>query len=92
MEKSIKKKKQTQRSTTAVVDGKHEERRVYYCTRCPRSFTKQSGNFAKAKSPLWYHNNMYLPVCNKCLEELYKPLCGSPEKRSGSYPPSLHEV
>lgn len=71
MEKSIKKKKQTQRSTTAVVDGKHEERRVYYCTRCPRSFTKQSGNFAKAKSPLWYHNNMYLPVCNKCLEELY---------------------
>lgn len=44
----------------------------YYCTRCPRSFTKQKGNFPGAQSPMWRENGGYLPVCRHCVDELYE--------------------
>ena len=43
----------------------------FYCTRCPRSFTKQKSNFPAVQSPMWRENGGYLPVCRHCVDELY---------------------
>lgn len=44
----------------------------YFCTRCPRHFTKQKGNFPASQSPIYRENNGYLPVCRHCVEEMYQ--------------------
>lgn len=49
-----------------------EQPKKYYCTRCPRSFTKQKYNFPTSQSPIYRENNGYLPVCRHCIEEMYE--------------------
>lgn len=44
----------------------------YYCTRCPRDYTKQKGNFPASQSPIYRENGGYLPVCRHCVEEMYQ--------------------
>lgn len=44
----------------------------FFCTRCPRSFTKQKSNFPASQSPLYKENGGYLPVCRHCVEEMYQ--------------------
>jgi len=43
----------------------------YYCTRCPRNFTKQKGNFPTSQSPIYRENGGYLPICRHCIDEMY---------------------
>ena len=49
-----------------------EQPEKYYCTRCPRSYTKQKNNFPTAQSPIYQENNGYLHVCRHCVEEMYQ--------------------
>lgn len=44
----------------------------YYCTRCPRDFTRQKGNFPASQSPIYRENGGYLPVCRHCVDEMYQ--------------------
>lgn len=44
----------------------------YFCTRCPRSYTKQKYNFPTSQSPIYQENNGYLPVCRHCIEEMFQ--------------------
>lgn len=55
--------------TAAPVKDRPEK---YYCTRCPRNFTKQKGNFPAAQSPMYRENGGYLPVCRHCVEEMFQ--------------------
>lgn len=43
----------------------------YYCSRCPRDFPKQKGNFPASQSPIYRENGGYLPVCKHCVDEMY---------------------
>lgn len=66
-------KTQRGKSTPAVKEEvKTQERSEFYCTRCGRKFKGQKGNFLRVQSPLWEHNNRYLPVCSACTDELYE--------------------
>lgn len=44
----------------------------FYCTRCPRDYTRQKGNFPASQSPLYRENGGYLPVCRHCVDEMYQ--------------------
>ena len=44
----------------------------FYCTRCPRDYTKQKGNFPASQSPIYRENGGYLPVCRHCVDEMYQ--------------------
>lgn len=44
----------------------------FYCTRCPRDYTRQRGNFPASQSPLYRENGGYLPVCRHCVDEMYQ--------------------
>ena len=44
----------------------------YFCTRCPREYTKQKGNFPASQSPIYKENGGYLPVCRHCVDEMYQ--------------------
>ena len=44
----------------------------FYCTRCPRDFTKQKSNFPASQSPIYRENGGYLPVCRHCVDEMYQ--------------------
>lgn len=44
----------------------------FYCTRCPRNYTKQKGNFPASQSPIYRENGGYLPVCRHCVDEMYQ--------------------
>lgn len=44
---------------------------VFYCTRCPRHFKKQKGNFPASQSPMFRENGGHLPVCRHCIDEMY---------------------
>lgn len=46
------------------------DERKYYCTRCPREFDKQDGNFLSNNSPLYENNNKRITICNTCMDEL----------------------
>lgn len=52
----------------------------FYCTRCPRSFDKQDGNFLSSQSPIYKNNGKKIPICNTCVDELleyYTELLGN---------------
>lgn len=42
------------------------------CTRCGEEYAVQEKNFNRSNSPLFLHNNRYLPVCRDCITELYE--------------------
>lgn len=44
----------------------------FYCTRCPRDYTKQKGNFPASQSPIYRENGGYLPICKHCVDEMYQ--------------------
>lgn len=44
----------------------------FYCTRCPRDYTRQKGNFPASQSPIYRENGGYLPVCRHCVDEMYQ--------------------
>lgn len=48
------------------------ERASFFCCRCGTEFKKQERNFPASQSTLFRGNGGYLPVCNKCLDELYE--------------------
>lgn len=43
----------------------------FRCTRCGAIHKKQRGNFPISHSPLFKMNGGFLPICNKCLDELF---------------------
>lgn len=52
----------------------------YKCCRCEKTFKKQKSNFPASQSSLFKGNGGYLPICNRCVEELfehYKEVLGS---------------
>lgn len=55
----------------------------FYCTRCPREFSRQKGNFPAVQSPMYKANDGYLHICKHCVEEMYthyKEVLGSEEE------------
>lgn len=52
-----------------------ENRDIFWCVRCPRTFKNQKGNFPATQSPIYKNNNSYLPICKHCLDELYEHYC-----------------
>lgn len=57
-----------------------DEPLFYRCTRCPRKYKRQKGNFLASPSPIYKNNNGYVPICKHCTEELfdhYMAVCGS---------------
>lgn len=44
----------------------------FFCTRCPRDYTRQKGNFPASQSPIYRENGGYLPICRHCVEEMYQ--------------------
>lgn len=43
----------------------------HVCTRCGQIFKRQKNNFPCSQSPLFRGNGGYLPVCNRCLDDLF---------------------
>lgn len=44
----------------------------HVCTRCGQIFKRQKNNFPCSQSPLFRGNGGYLPVCNRCLDDLFE--------------------
>lgn len=57
------------RSKQAVAQ---EVRNEFFCCRCERRYIRQKGNFPASQSSLYLGNGKYLPVCNRCIDELYE--------------------
>lgn len=64
-------KQPSKSSSPGLASAVKREPDQYYCTRCTRHFSKQTGNFSASYSPLYHQNNKYLPVCKHCVEEMY---------------------
>lgn len=47
------------------------ERDGYYCCVCGEKYQKQVSNFFASQSPLYKGNNKFLPICRRCLNELF---------------------
>ncbi len=60
------------KSSPGVAAPVKETPEKYYCSRCPRDFTKQKGNFPASQSPIYRQNGGYLPVCKHCVDEMYE--------------------
>lgn len=43
----------------------------YWCTRCPRRYKVQKGNFPVTQSTLYRYNGGFLPICRHCVDELF---------------------
>lgn len=50
----------------------YEFENPYKCIRCGTRFVTQKGNFYKSQTDYYEGNDNYIPVCNDCLEELYR--------------------
>lgn len=46
--------------------------KTYICFRCGASFKVQRKNFSVSHSPLYIKNGGYLPVCCKCVDEIFE--------------------
>lgn len=46
----------------------------FRCTCCGKSFKTQKGNFSKSASPLWKHNDGFVPICKRCADKYYEQL------------------
>ncbi len=71
MPKQSKINKPATKSSPGVAGPIRETPDKFYCTRCPRSFTRQKGNFPASQSPIYKENGGYLPVCKHCVDEMY---------------------
>lgn len=47
------------------------EKRLYYCTACGKSYTKQDTNFCKSLSPLFANNGGFVHICKKCTDKYF---------------------
>lgn len=55
----------------------------FMCYRCGRVFKRQYGNFPASHSPLFAEGGGHLPICNRCIDDLfshYKEVLGDEEK------------
>lgn len=43
----------------------------FKCCKCGKEYTDQARNFKSSKSEMYASNNYRLPICNKCIEELF---------------------
>lgn len=77
-------KKVTKKTTKPKEIKKREDRHSeFYCVCCSKKYVKQAGNFYKITSPLFAGNDGYIPICRRCMDELFKhytEVLGSEEK------------
>jgi hypothetical protein len=43
----------------------------HICVKCGKEYNAQKGSFPVSRSPLFYGNGRYLPVCNVCIDDLF---------------------
>lgn len=58
-------------STPKTIE-KPKKRLNLMCLRCGAVHDKQPGNFLKVRSTFYGANDGFLPVCNKCVDELFE--------------------
>ena len=63
--------------STRVTGPKQEQPALekYQCSMCGSTFKRLRTNFPASQSMIYKGNGGYLPVCNKCLEDLYDHYC-----------------
>lgn len=60
------------KSSPGIAAPIKEKPEKFYCTRCPRDYTRQKGNFPASQSPIYRENGGYLPICKHCVDEMYQ--------------------
>lgn len=48
-----------------------EEQTEFYCSHCGKKYKRLKNNFLASQSPL-YKNTKYMPICKKCVAELFE--------------------
>lgn len=56
------------------IKGEEEQRTAFPCTCCGKVYTVQKSNFSHSMSPLWKHNDGFVPVCKRCTDKYYEQL------------------
>ena len=56
--------------------GRPPKDRSAVCSRCGVEYSAKERHFNRSNSPLFFYNDRYLPVCRKCLVEMYEQYLG----------------